>query len=185
MAQDKKTKWVMLAEKLTNRVGLHRSITLPELKTAFVEFVEYYVDNPTTYYQRMRKKQKGSDKNKAEVEFFGDRVERVAPMTEHAFCLWIGKSKSWFPQTITNLKKLKDPNDEDREYLDFMLQLQTFFQSQLLEGAIIGDYNSNLITSLLGMKNNVDVTSDGKAISVPTISIVEDSKSREEYDAKN
>lgn len=181
---EKEKKWQVLAERITNR-GAKRQYTLQQLKDEFISFVNYYVENPSSFVQRTKKKQKGADKSKAEYEFYGDRVDRVAPMTEYAFCLWIGKSKSWFPQTIADLKAMEHPSTEDVEYLEFLLQLQTFFSSQLLEGAILGEYTPSLVANLLGMKNQFDVTSGGDKVVAPVISIIEDTKTREEYDAKN
>lgn len=188
MAQDKK--WQVLAQRVLaygRKPQGKRSIPLEQLRQLFEEFVNYYVEHPVSLTQRTRQKQKtskGKSAKEADVELYGDRVDRAAPMTEYAFCAWIGKSASWFPQTIADLKAKTDPSDDDKEYLAFMLRMQTFFRAQLLEGAIIGEYTPNVVASILGLKNAIDVTSDGKATAAPVINILEDKKTREDYAKK-
>lgn len=183
--KDTQKKWLMLAEKIVKRGGSKREYNFEQLQSEFLAFVDYYSNHPSTYYLRTKHKRKGADKKTADIEMSGDRIERVAPMTEHAFCTWLGKSRSWFPQTIADLKKRGDErSEEDNKILEFMIELQTFFSSQLLEGAILGEYSQPLVASLLGMRNQIDVTSGGKS-AAPIISIVEDKKTRDDYDAKN
>lgn len=177
-----KKKWMELAERLVRR-GLVSEYGYEELKKEFIAFVDYYTTHPSVYVQRTRQKQKGSDKRTADLEFSGDRVERAAPMTNAAFCTWIGKNYNWIPQTIAELKRMKHPSEDDLKKLEFLQQIRTFFRTQLLEGAVVGDYSTPMVASLLALKNNVDVTSGGKS-AMPIISIVEDRSTRADYDAK-
>lgn len=184
MADNANNKWMMLADRILQRGGRKREYGYEELCREFKAFVDYYTSHPASFIQRTKQKQKGADKRKADYEFSGDRVDKTAPMTELAFCTWLGKSRSWFPQTIADLEKRQNRTEEENLILEFMKQLRTFFSAQLLEGAVLGDYSQPLVASLLGMRNQVDVTSGGKS-AVPVISIVEDKKSRADYDASN
>lgn len=184
MADNTNNKWMMLADRIVKRTGIKREYGYEDLRREFIAFVDYYTSHPASFIQRTKQKQKGADKRKADYEFSGDRVDKTAPMTELAFCTWLGKCRSWFPQTIADLEKREHRTEEDNLILDFMKQLRAFFSAQLLEGAVLGDYSQPLVASLLGMRNQVDVTSGGKS-AVPVISIVEDKKSRAEYDAGN
>lgn len=174
-------KWKMLSERLI-KTGRKREYTLTELQDEFIAFVAYYADHPSTFARRAKQKQKGKDKHTADFEIYGDRVDRVAPMTELSFCAWLGKARSWFPQTIADLRdrvKRGVADEEDANYLDLMLRIKTFLQSQLLEGAILGEYTPNLIASLLDLRSNFDLTSNGQTTGAPVINIVEDTQSHE------
>ena len=185
MAEKEKRKWMYLAERLIAQAAKFKSeYDCETLKQEFVAFVDYYTTHPSSYYQRTKQKQRGADKRTADYEFSGDRIDRAAPMTITAFCAWLGKSHNWFQQSIAELKRKKNPSDDDKNRLEFMVQLQTFFRAQLLEGAIVGDYNTAMVQGLLQLRNNIDITTGGKS-AAPIISIVEDKSSRADYDAAN
>lgn len=175
----KSGKWRYLAERIVNKPGKPRQYTLEQLKEEFVKYVEYYSEARTTYQQKSKQK-KGGSGNEVQAE----RVERVSPMTEWSFCLWIGKDRSWLTTTILDLQDRDTNFPGDAEYLEFLLALRTFLNSQLLEGAILGEYTPVIISSLLGLKKSVDVTSDNKAIGAPVINIVADTATREQYQAE-
>lgn len=175
----KSGKWRYLAERIVNKPGKPRQYSLEQLKEEFVKYVEYYSEARTTYQQKSKQK-KGGSGNEVQAE----RVERVSPMTEWSFCLWIGKDRSWLTTTILDLQDRDTNFPGDAEYLEFLLALRTFLNSQLLEGAILGEYTPVIISSLLGLKKSVDVTSDNKAIGAPVINIVADTATREQYQAE-
>lgn len=176
----KEKKWQVFAKRLVQ--GRKRDYTLEELQQEFLAFVDYYTHNPVIS-KRIKQRQKGASKDKKpEVDMQGDQIEHTAPMTEYAFCCWIGKSRSWFPQTIVDLKKKKSFDADDEQYLQFLERIHTFFQSQLLEGAIVGEYSPQIICSLLGLKDGIDITSGGKPTAAPVINLVADHKTREDYD---
>lgn len=173
-------KWRYLAERIVNKPGKPRQYTLAQLKEEFVKYVDYYSDAKTTYQMKSRQK-KGGSGNEVQAE----RTERVSPMTEWSFCLWIGKDRSWLATTILDIQDRDNPTPEDVEYLEFLQALRTFLNSQLLEGAILGEYTPVIISSLLGLKKNVDITTDNKPLDAPVINIVPDTTTREQYAQQN
>lgn len=172
----KSGKWRYLAERIVMKPGRPRQYTLAQLKEEFVKYVDYYSEARTTYQMKSRQK-KGGSGNEVQAE----RTERVSPMTEWSFCLWIGKDRSWLATTILDIQDKENPSQEDKEYLEFLQALRTFLNSQLLEGAILGEYTPVIISSLLGLKKNVDITTDNKPIEAPVINIVPDTATREQY----
>lgn len=171
-------KWRILAERIVYRRGLLPDYTLEQLQEKFIEYVEFYSQTRAVYLQKTRQKKGGSGS-----EVGAERVERLSPMTEWSFCVWIGKDRGWLATRINEMKQMEHKNDYENAYLDFLLQLRTFLNSQLLEGAIVGEYTPNIVASLLHIKNQIDVTSNGKTTGngAPVINIVADTATREDY----
>lgn len=174
--EKKKDKWVYLAERIIKSPGRRRRYSLEELKAEFKAYVDYYRDNTTTYMQKSRQKKGGTG---SEVQ--AERVERKSPMTEISFCVWLGYDEKWLPNTILDLEDKEHPSEEDKKYLEFLHEVRAFLRSHLLDGAIVAEYNYNVIAALLGLKKNVDVTTDNKALGAPVINLVPDTMTREQY----
>ena len=168
-------KWKFLAERVMLTRGTPRKYTVASLLEQFTSFVEYYSENKTVYKQRS-KQRKGQNGQEAQAE----RTECAAPMTEIAFCVWLGVDRRWMDKTIYTLSNLEKPSPAQSEYLDVLSRIRTFLNSQLVEGAILGEYTPMVVCSLLGLKNNVDVTSDGNTVAAPVINLVTDNRSRED-----
>ena len=68
--------------------------------------------------------------------------------------------------------------DGDIELLSLLQSIQSFLSSQLLEGALSGEFPANIVSTMLGLRTAIDVTSEDKAIQVPIINIVPDDTKR-------
>lgn len=172
-------KWSILAARLARRSGVPPKFTLEQLKEEFIKYVKFFAEQQQSYTQKSRQKRGGSGD-----EMQAERVERVSPMTEWSFCVWIGMDRRWLSNTIYDYKQKENRTVDDDEYLDFLERLRTFLNSQLLEGAILGEYTPTIVASLLGLKREIDVTSDGKS-AAPVINLVTDNRTREQVHADN
>lgn len=180
-------RWLDMADRMLKRSGRTKTIPLDELQKEFIAYVKSCAENPVVLSQRVKQHQKGKGKNKngeGDVDSYGDLTQKIAPMTERAFCAWIGKSQPWLAQTIRDLKKRENPTDEDKDYLEFLLDIQNFFHAQLLDGGMLGEYAPNIVAALVGLKNNIDVTSDDKPVATPTVTLIKENRSREEIDSE-
>lgn len=167
---------MMLAE----RLGRKRDYDAQSLYDEFMDYVQFNIENKVSNTTKLVSKQgtKAGKENKV------DSLQKIAPMTIYSFCVWLGKSHSWYATTLSRLEELSasgDAKEEDIALLDAMSRIKTFLGSQMLEGAILGDFNHNIVSSLLGLRNNVDVTSGGDKMDAPIINIIKDTKTREEY----
>lgn len=170
-------KWKFLADRVMLTVGKPRKYSKKSLLEQFYSFVDYYSENKTVYRQRTKQRKSKNGGPEAQAE----RTECSAPMTEIAFCVWLGMGKGWVAETIFTLKNMENPSPEQLEYLDVLERIRTFLNSQLVEGAILGEYTPAVVCSLLGLKSNVDITSEGNAVKAPVINLVTDTKTREDY----
>lgn len=175
---EKPTKWQYLAERVVKQRGRRRRYNIDELKAEFKAYVDYYTHNGTAYTRKSRQKKGGSGD-----EVQAERVERTSPMNEWSFCVWLGYDGSWMTTTILDIEDKEKPTEEDLEYVDFLKRVKTFLRSHLLEGAIVSEYNYNVVAAVLGLKKNVDVTSGDKALDAPIINLVPDNMTREQYQA--
>lgn len=175
-AENSVNKWKFLAKRVVDRNGAKRRLSADEIRERFLAFVDYYSESRTVFKTRA-KQRRARDGQEAQVE----RVECATPMTESAFCLWLGHSRDWLCSTISDLQGMECPRAEDVELLDLLEGIRTFLNTQLLEGAILGEYTPNLVGALLRIRNSMDVTSNERAIGAPVINIVADTKSREDY----
>lgn len=173
-----KNKWKFLANRIARSTGGKRKWTSDKIREEFIKYVEFYSESKTVYVSRSRQK-KAKDNAEAQLE----RVERIPPMTEVSFCVWLGQADNWFCKMCATYKeKYEDEKyrtDEDIAMYELLMRIKAFLSSQVLEGAIVGEYVHNIVTPLLGMKNQVDVTSNGQSAVVPVINLVQSKKQRE------
>lgn len=169
-------KWKFLANRVMLTRGVPRRHSVKSLLENFASFVEYYSENKTVYKQRSKQRKSINGGQEAQAE----RTECAAPMTEVAFCVWLGMNRDWMRTTIYYLKNLENPSPAQSEYLDVLLRIRSFFEAQLVEGAILGEYTPQVVCSLLGIRNSLDVTSEGKPVSAPVINLIMDNRSRED-----
>ena len=162
-------KWKLLADEVVKHTRTY-TLSNDEVKQKFIEFVEYYSNNPVASVERRSKR--ASSKSGATAQ--SDVVNKKAPMTELAFCVWCGKNGSWIGTTIRDLKAKDEPTVSDAERLDLFEKIKSFLNNQVMEGALLGDYVPMVAMPLIGIKNKFDVTTDDKPMGAPMINIVED-----------
>jgi hypothetical protein len=88
------------------------------------------------------------------------------------------------PLTIDGFKTYcnKNGNDINRywynidnghsEYVTIVTRIKEEIRNDQIEGAIVGQYNNNIVARLNGLKENSDVTTNGKEISEIKINII-------------
>jgi len=88
------------------------------------------------------------------------------------------------PLTIDGFKTYcnKNGNDINRywynidnghsEYVSIVTRIKEEIRNDQIEGAIVGQYNNNIVARLNGLKENSDVTTNGKEISEIKINII-------------
>lgn len=176
----KADKWMILAERLIrNKPGTPRKYDYDTLLKEFHEYVDFYRQHKTVYQQKSKQRKGGSGD-----EVQAERVERYSPMTELSFCAWLGVDKLWLSKAVCNLEKRKDTlSPEDAKYLELLHALRTYLNTQLLEGAVVGEYTPSVVISLLGLKKQFDVTTAGQSLNAPVINIIPDTATREQYES--
>ena len=77
------------------------------------------------------------------------------PYSRSGFMLFLGVSENWmreFKKTCSN------------DFLEVISLIEMTIDTQQLEGAMVGAFNSNLVARLQGIKDHSDVTTNGKEI---------------------
>lgn len=142
----------------------------------FEEYVDFYSTHKISFTQKSRQKRS----KKAGDEIQAERVERLAPMTEVSFNLFIGMSKEWLSCTIRNMEKRADLNNTEMEYLGLLQRIKAFLMSQIIEGALLGEYSPVVAGALFSLRQNTDMSQGSRAIGAPVINLVAETRTREE-----
>lgn len=164
---------------LAKRLGTRKNLTSESLMDEFQRYVQFCVESPSPITMKVVNKKGGKG-----LEIKTDGYRKIAPMSLTGFCVWVGHTKSWFATTLTNLTQYIEEGkatEDDIVFAENMQLIKTFVETQMMDGAILGDYHAGIVGNLLGVKNNIDITSDGKAMEAPIINIIKDTKTREEY----
>ena len=83
------------------------------------------------------------------------------PYTRSGFMLFLGVSENW-------MREFKKNCSDD--FLEVISLIETTIDTQQIEGAMVGAFNSNLVARIQGIKDQSDVTTNGKEInSTPQI----------------
>lgn len=165
-----------LAKKAVDRSEMKCEYGVEQIRKEFLDYVQYF-NSRTVTYQRKRKSVEYDGASAGHSNHI-EQTDRVVPMTEVSFSAWLGKEKNWLNNTIFRIKDRGCKLEGDTEMLDLLQSIRSFLSAQLLEGALVGEFPSNLVSSMLGLRTSLDVTSDDKAVQVPIINIVADDAKR-------
>ena len=94
------------------------------------------------------------------------------PYTRSGFMLFLGVSENW-------MREFKKKCSDD--FLEVISLIETTIDTQQIEGAMVGAFNSNLVARIQGIKDQSDVTTNGKEIN-RTITPEEAKKLADELD---
>lgn len=71
------------------------------------------------------------------------------------FCIYLGVSRNWW-------------NELPKEFLGVKSQISTYIDNFQLKGASIGLFNANIISRLLGLKDNMELSGNGISLNITT-----------------
>lgn len=99
------------------------------------------------------------------IDYRGKLNEKVEIPTERPFtltglCLYLNTNDAYFRQFKANLP----PGEID--FSTVITRIEDVIRTQKLEGAIVGAFNPTIVSRELGLKENIDHTTDGQPISV-------------------
>ena len=92
--------------------------------------------------------------------------ETETPYTISGLCLYLDVSREWW-------NKFKNENRED--FLQVLTRIENIIYTQKFEGASVGAFNASIIARDLGLKEQTDITSNGKDLQ-PVITAMVDGK---------
>ena len=141
--------------KLRSKHGRDLIFSTPEL--LWEAAVEYFEATDA----RKWKKKDWVGKDAIEVE-----RETETPYTISGLCLYLDVSREWW-------NKFKNENRED--FLQVLTRIENIIYTQKFEGASVGAFNPSIIARDLGLKEQTDITSNGKDLQ-PVITAMVDGK---------
>lgn len=105
-----------------------------------------------------------SRKDWDEVQFVGragrpEAVHKRVPYTWQGLCLYLGVNTQWYKDFLESDTYLNNPR-----FSVIFAYIRDRIEGRLFEGAVVGHYNPMIAARILGLKDGVDVTSDGKAL---------------------
>ena len=136
---------------LNKKVGRPRAYTPEALEAKFEEYVEWVKANPV-YINKV-----------SAGEIIPVPTQR--PLTLVGFCQFAKISKDTF-------RRYED------EFCGLLTCVRVAIEADQLEGAMVGQYNPNIVARVLHLADRQDVTTNGKAITASTqpISVVLDTE---------
>lgn len=153
-----------------------------KLWEVFQEYVEFCVNNPIDTTQKLTVTSKGTSRSGQEQRM--GKAKKAAPMTQLSFCAFCGRSGAWLNVTERDVKErigTEHEMEDDKDLLAVIERIRNFLSNQLVDGALVGEYQHGLVGALTGLRQNVDVTSGGDVLQAPVINIIRDTKTREDY----
>lgn len=99
-----------------------------------------------------------------EVQFVGkagrrEAVHKRVPYTWQGLCLYLGVNTKWYKDFPESEVYRNEP-----KFSEILAYIRDRIEGRLFEGAVVGHYNPMIAARILGLKDGVDVTSDGKAL---------------------
>lgn len=133
------------------KVGKPRSYFPDSIQTAFEEYVAWADNNPLS----IKKISAGQVLN----------LPTERPLTVTDFCLFAGISRECFYNY-----------GRQPEYSDVITRIREYIEGDQLRGAMVGMYESAIVTRVLRLADRQDITTNGKEIqpSGPAISVTLD-----------
>ena len=92
--------------------------------------------------------------------------DHIPPLTIDGFKTYCNKNKCDINNYWNNVR------DSYSEFATIVTRIKEEIRNDQIEGAIVGQYNNNIVARLNGLKENSDVTTNGKEISEIKINIV-------------
>lgn len=169
------TRWQQMTHYVTSR-SHGKKYDYEALSKKFEEYVDFYSSRKISFTQKSKQRRSKKDGDTIQAE----RVERIAPMTEVSFNLFLGMSNGWLSATIRAMQARPELSRKDEEYLELLQRIKTFLMSQVIEGALLGEYSPVVAGALFSLRQNADMTSGGRALGAPVINLVAETRTREE-----
>ena len=140
--------------KLRSKSGRDAIFSDPEqlMKSAF----EYFENCDMDQSWNSKKVTEYEEKSNTEIK------EHRRPYTRSGFMLFLGVSENWMREFKKNCNK---------DFLEVIELIETTIDTQQIEGAMLGAFNSNLVARIQGIKDQTDVTTNGKEIKAPPTTI--------------
>jgi len=130
------------------KMGRKRKFETPEdMLREGLDYFEYAINNP------YEKKEVVKSGNMAGQEI---SVKLPQPFTLRGLCLHMGITL----QTFNNYAH----KEENKDFFEVASTLRGICEEQALKGAVMGDYNANLVQRLVGLKDEVDITSNNEPV---------------------
>lgn len=129
-----------------------------ELLDKFEDYVQWLRDNPVeveSTFSGMR----GREKETADKSTTVRKQKMYRPATIAGFLVHIGATDAWW----TNLDKGKN----GKEFLRVKSYIKEYCENNQKEGAIIGIFNANIISRLLGLADKTEMTGRDGAPLIP------------------
>lgn len=138
--------------KLRNKHGRDKLFTSPELLwNSACEYFEWCNENPII----VTKSNSGTQGSSSEIK------EHQRPFTKQGLFFYLECSEDW----LRNFRK-----DCSNDFLRVIHAIEQTIENQQIEHAMVGVFNSNLVARIQGIKEQSDVTTNGKEInSTPQI----------------
>lgn len=92
-------------------------------------------------------------------------IDVDAPMTELGFCLWCGHSERWLDYLEKTLRE-KERNEDEEELFRSVQRARSVLRNDLMEGAVAGLYQQNIVARILGLGEKVEQTGESRVIVV-------------------
>lgn len=124
-----------------------------ELSDKFEEYLEWSKKNPINTFDRVQASKKGGkESNDQQAAQFKGTVER--PLTLEAFCLFA---------TIANWQEFKKAKcRQTKEYLMVLRAIEDTTRMNMINGAVVGMYQQNLVARWHGLSEKVESKTEVK-----------------------
>jgi hypothetical protein len=129
-----------------------KKYTPEEVWNEFVDYVEWAKTNPW-------KKQDFIKSGEMAGQIVELAIER--PLSIEGFCLYAGITSRTF--------KNYSSAEGYETYFQICTHIKDICDAQNTEGGMVGAFNASLVAMRLGLKQRNDITSNGEAITAPTI----------------
>lgn len=86
------------------------------------------------------------------------KVNIARPYTLTGLCIYLGCNSAYFRQFKASI------SGKEEGFSTIIENIEQIIYTQKFEGAAVGAFNANIIARDLGLKENMDVTSEGQAI---------------------
>lgn len=144
---------------LRSKHGADKIFSSPEILLQEAEaYFQSVIDNP--FYEAVPYAYKGVVRLK--------QVPKIRPFTLKGLCIYLGVYEKYF----TNFKSQVKPQN-DNGFTDVILYIEGVIFNQQYENASAGFLKENIVSRMLGLRDNQDVTTNGSSLpnSTPTINV--------------
>ncbi len=103
-------------------------------------------------------------------------INMPVPFTLEGLCVYLDISKQTWNNYRNEYKERSNKDDKDKiakGFIDLIARIEQIIYVQKFEGATVGAFNPNIIAQELGLKNQIDITSDGQQVGQTQIEKIE------------